>query len=111
WVSRRERAEAEQALERFVAWHRARGDRTPVAAEHPFCVTVPIGGDQVVLRGSMDRVEVDADGRVHVVDLKTARNPVPRERVREHPQLGAYQVAVEAGAVEGLVPQARSAGA
>ncbi|MGH3424190.1 MAG: PD-(D/E)XK nuclease family protein, partial [Nocardioidaceae bacterium] len=111
WVSARERAEAEQAIGRFVAWHREHGDREPLAAEHRFEVTVPIGAEEVVLRGSMDRVEVDAGGRVHVVDLKTGRNQVPGERLRNHAQLGLYQLAVEHGAVHDLAPGARSGGA
>ena len=110
WVSDLERAEARRALERFVNWHLAGRGRRAVAAEHPFEVTVPIGGDAVRLRGSMDRVEVDEGGRIHVVDLKTGKNPVQAKAMAEHPQLGVYQVAVQHGAVDDLVDDPGEAG-
>src|SRR5699024_5626121 len=40
----------------------------------------------------------DADGRLVVVDLKTGKNKPTAAEVKEHSQLAAYQVAVEAGA-------------
>jgi RecB family exonuclease len=102
WVSRREREEAEAALRRFVTWHRADGRRL-LASEHAFAVPLTVSGHDVVLRGSMDRVEVDGDGAVVVVDLKTGKTVVTGEQVREHAQLGAYQMAVAHGAVDALV--------
>ena len=110
WVSDLERAEARRAIERFVTWHRAGHGRRAIAAEHRFEVTVPIGGDAVRLRGSMDRVEVDDGGRVHVVDLKTGKNAVAAKAVAEHPQLGVYQVAVQHGAVDEIVDDPVEAG-
>jgi RecB family exonuclease len=59
--------------------------------------------ERVVLRGSMDRVEVDSAGRVHVVDFKTGRSCPTNAHVDASPQLGAYQLAVRAGAVDDLV--------
>ncbi|MBA2456483.1 MAG: ATP-dependent helicase [Nocardioidaceae bacterium] len=103
WVSARERTEARTALRRFLAWHQADRDRRVLAAEHAFEVEVPVGGDSVLLRGFMDRVEVDAAGRVIVVDLKTVRTTPSGTAVRAHPQLGVYQVAVAAGAVDEVV--------
>jgi RecB family exonuclease len=47
----------------------------------------------------LDRVEIDALGRVVVVDLKTGRTTPGGSKVREHPQLGVYQMAVAHGAV------------
>src|SRR5665811_42919 len=70
-----------------------------VAVEQPFSVEV----GRVVLRGVVDRLELvtDDDGtvRVRVVDLKTGRSQVALGEAARHAQLGAYQVAVEAGAV------------
>ncbi|HEX2176366.1 MAG TPA: ATP-dependent DNA helicase [Nocardioidaceae bacterium] len=108
WIARRERTEAELALERFVVWHHGRSGRELLAAEHGFEVTVPVTlpdgrVDQAVVRGSMDRVEVDEQGRVVVVDLKTGKTPVTGPQVREHPQLGIYQLVVEHGAVADLL--------
>lgn len=112
WIAERERAEAHAAIDRFVAWHRA-DPRTVLAAEHDFSVAMelPDGDDRVILRGQMDRVELDADGRVHVVDLKSARNPPEAAQVAVHPQLGVYQLAVEHGATHDLAPGAPPGGA
>jgi RecB family exonuclease len=47
----------------------------------------------------VDRLEVDADGRLVVIDLKTGKTTsVSGGDLAEHPQLAAYQAAVEAGA-------------
>jgi RecB family exonuclease len=109
WVSARERAEAVDALRRFVRWH-VRNPREVLAAEHEFDVTFDVDGREVSLRGSMDRVERDADG-VHVVDFKTSKSAIAVRDAETHPQLGTYQVAVEAGATEALASGAPPAGA
>jgi len=101
WIGRRERDEAERALERFAAWHAAGRGRRVVATEHAFEVDIPVGDDIVRLRGSMDRLEIDDHGLVHVIDFKTGRNAPPVAELPEHPQLGVYQIAVEHGAFEG----------
>lgn len=99
WIAEREHAEAEAAVRRFVHWHLDHGDRRPAGSEVEFVVEVPVGDDVVRLRGSMDRVEVDADGRVHVVDFKTGKSTPTKEEVARHAQLGIYQVAVAHGGV------------
>ncbi|MFT4189553.1 MAG: ATP-dependent DNA helicase [Aeromicrobium sp.] len=100
WISEREKAEAYQALTRFATWH-VENPRTPLAAEHDFVAELTVDGETVVLRGSMDRVEVDADGLVHVVDFKNSKNAPRADEVREHAQLGVYQLAVREAGVEG----------
>ncbi len=110
WIGERERIQAHAALGRFARWHQEQ-TREALAAEHAFVVTIPIGDDQVVIRGSMDRVEVDADGLVHVVDLKTNKSAPKQAEITELPQLGVYQLVVEHGAVDELVPDAKSGGA
>jgi hypothetical protein len=99
WIAGREREEATAAVRRFVRWHLDRGDRRPVGAEVEFVVEVPVGDDVVRLRGSMDRVEVDSAGRVHIVDFKTGRGKPTKEELARHAQLGVYQVAVGHGAL------------
>ncbi len=111
WVAERERGEARAAVNRFLAWHQADRGRSVLGAEVGFEVEVevdPAPGDAaeaVVLRGSMDRVEVDSAGRVHVVDFKTGRSCPTKAQVDASPQLGAYQLAVRHGAVDGLVQE------
>ncbi|MDF2967284.1 MAG: UvrD/REP helicase [Nocardioidaceae bacterium] len=103
WASAAERLEAERAVARFVAWHTAERGREVLAAEHEFRVTLGVGDDEVTLRGSMDRLERDEQGRVVVVDFKTGKHP-PREMdVPAHPQLGVYQIAVRSGAATELL--------
>ena len=108
WQSRAERTAASEAVRRFLHWHVSRDDRAYVASEHEFEVTVPQGEQGVRLRGSFDRVEVDAEGAVHVVDLKTQRSPVARDELTQHPQMGVYQLAVRAGALDSLPDQTRA---
>ncbi|WP_133434210.1 ATP-dependent helicase [Aeromicrobium phragmitis] len=110
WISAREKADARTALLRFARWHAA-NPRTPLAAEHAFEVELELDGERAVLKGSMDRVELDAEGRVHVVDFKTSKNAPKAAEVAAHPQLGVYQLAVAHGATEELAPGAPSGGA
>ncbi|MEU2429497.1 ATP-dependent DNA helicase [Streptomyces sp. NPDC007861] len=101
WKSRQEKENARVALERFLRWHvMDRGGRTPAATEHEFDVTLDAGPYEVRIRGSMDRVEQDEQGRAYVVDFKTGKAPVSRDEVAHHPQLAVYQLAVREGAVD-----------
>jgi RecB family exonuclease len=65
-------------------------------------VTLP-DGQVVRLHGYADRLELDEDGRVVVVDLKTGKYPPTGPEVERHPQLGLYQLAVDNGAADELV--------
>nr|MBA2509188.1 ATP-dependent helicase [Nocardioidaceae bacterium] len=114
WASATERVAAGEALAHFLAWHGADRGRTPLGAEVEFAVEVPVAAvpgaeqnaeptaDAAVLRGSMDRVEFDSDGRAVVVDLKTGKSAPTQAEVAQHAQLGIYQVAVRAGALDEL---------
>jgi superfamily I DNA/RNA helicase/RecB family exonuclease len=98
WFARKERDRAGGMLRRFLDWL---ADSRPaldlVGVEEPF--EVEIG--QAQLHGRVDRLERDRDGRLLVVDLKTGKSAPTDGEVEEHPQLGAYQAAVEAGAFGG----------
>ncbi|NSC23760.1 ATP-dependent helicase, partial [Streptomyces albus subsp. chlorinus] len=104
WKSRQEKESARAALERFVRWHvMERGEgREPVGSEHGFEVTLRAGEYAVRIRGSMDRVEQDAQGRAYVVDFKTGRTRPTGAEVERHPQLAVYQLAVREGAADAL---------
>ncbi|MGW4819711.1 ATP-dependent helicase [Streptomyces sp. NPDC004227] len=103
WKSAQEKEHARVALERFLNWHvLERAGRTPVAGEHDFDVTLEAGGYQVRIRGSMDRVEADGEGRAYVVDFKTGKQAPSGAEVARHPQLAVYQLAVREGAVDGV---------
>ncbi|WP_455678868.1 UvrD-helicase domain-containing protein [Streptomyces avidinii] len=101
WKSRQEKDNARAALERFLRWHTTdRGGRAAVATEHDFDVTLEAGDVAVRIRGSMDRVEADPQGRAYVVDFKTGKAAPTRDEVARHPQLAVYQLAVREGAVD-----------
>ncbi|NUS51989.1 MAG: PD-(D/E)XK nuclease family protein, partial [Nocardioidaceae bacterium] len=110
WSAAREREEVRRALSRFIRWHNRGDAREVLATEHRFETEVELpGGETVRLQGYADRLELDAEGRVVVVDLKTgkyAASDLPR-----HPQLGLYQLAVDQGAVADLAGDAASGGA
>ncbi|WP_415951079.1 ATP-dependent helicase [Streptomyces sp. KLOTTS4A1] len=101
WKSVQEKRNARIALERFLRWHvDSNAARTPVASEHGFDVTLETGEVEVRIRGSMDRVETDAQGRAYVVDFKTGKNAPTAAEVERHPQLAVYQLAVREGALD-----------
>ncbi len=111
WKSAQEKEHARVALERFLQWHvdsnGTRGGRTPVASEHSFDVTLEAGPYEVRVRGSMDRVEQDAEGRAYVVDFKTGKHAPTAAEVARHPQLAVYQLAVREGAADDVFAGAR----
>ena len=91
------------ALGRFLEWHRG-NRRTLHATEAGFTTEVEVGdGDRVVLRGYADRLEIDQDGDLVVVDLKTGRRPPSGPEVQRNTQLALYQYALDNGAVDGFV--------
>ncbi|GAA0627598.1 ATP-dependent DNA helicase [Sporichthya brevicatena] len=102
WQSSVQREAAREALRAFLAWHSGRPDRELVGAEVPFDIHIDAGGETVHLRGSLDRIERDADGRTRVVDFKTSKSSPTKEEIAAHPQLATYQAAVAAGALDDL---------
>ncbi len=116
WLVGRRRAEAERMLDRLARWLAA-NPRRLLAVERSFRTRLPRRSEhepEIELRGQVDRLEVDADGRLVVVDLKTGKSAPKDADVAEHPQLGAYQVAAAEGAfaeVEGVPPDAEPGGA
>lgn len=98
WMAGPERARAEAMVDKLLRWLAA-NPRRLLAIEHEFAVRLDDPHHPVQLTGRVDRLEVDADGRLVVVDLKTGKSTaVTAADLAEHPQLGAYQAAVEAGA-------------
>jgi superfamily I DNA/RNA helicase/RecB family exonuclease len=91
WADQRQRESAQDMLARFLQWHAA-NRRELVAAEEDFDVVV----GRARIRGQVDRLERDAEGRLVVVDLKTGKTAA--KNTEEHGQLAAYQVAVASGA-------------
>jgi superfamily I DNA/RNA helicase/RecB family exonuclease len=96
WLGQRERVRAEKMVDKFLTWLAA-NPREQVAVELAFQQPIDPEGT-VVLKGRVDRLERDAQGRLVVIDLKTGGTAPTVEEAAEHAQLAAYQVAVEAGA-------------
>ena len=63
-----------------------------------------------MLHGYADRLEVDDDGRVVVVDLKTGKYPPTDKSLVENPQLGLYQHAVNHGALDDVAGEGAASG-
>ncbi|WP_425565500.1 ATP-dependent helicase [Pilimelia columellifera] len=100
WLADREHQRAETMVDKLLGWL-AVNPRRLLAIEREFAVRLAADGDgpAVELTGRVDRLEVDDAGRLVVVDLKTGKTTsVTGADLSEHPQLGAYQAAVEAGA-------------
>ena len=112
WLSAVERAEAESAVERFLAWQEARTQQELLGTEVSFRCDIDLGVEQVHLTGTADRVERDPDGRIRIVDFKTSKTEPRAADVAVQDQLGVYQLAVQAGAfAEVTGPDARPGGA
>ncbi|WP_294660982.1 ATP-dependent DNA helicase [uncultured Rothia sp.] len=91
-----------------------------LGVEGSFSVRVPVPFDpqgevgelDALLTGRVDRLEEapekDGTRRFVIVDLKTGKNKPDGTAVANHPQLAAYQIAVEAGAGEQLAERYRA---
>jgi superfamily I DNA/RNA helicase/RecB family exonuclease len=105
WIGRREYERTRPMVQRLGRWL-ATHPRTVIAVEAPFDVEV----GRARLAGRVDRLERDDDGRLVVVDLKTGTTAVRDDELASHPQLAAYQLAVERGAFDELTGGERRSG-
>jgi superfamily I DNA/RNA helicase/RecB family exonuclease len=98
WVNDRTRALAHDMVERLGAYvEQARSDGwAAVGAE----VSMRVALGRAVLRGQVDRIEADERGRIRIVDYKTGSTATRKADLPRHAQLGAYQVALGAGAFD-----------
>lgn len=96
WQATRERAEAEAALDRLLSWLEGTG-RSALASEQPLRWAP---SPDIVIAGSVDRLERAPDGTVHIVDFKTGRHVRSQSDVEVDLQLGVYQLAVGSGGIE-----------
>lgn len=74
-----------------------RAGKTLVGAESRF--RFPLA-DDVLVSGSIDRVELAPGGDVVIVDLKTGRPITRQPDIDVHPQLGIYQLAYREGVLD-----------
>lgn len=109
WLSASEREAANQALERYAWWADVNG-REVLGTEVAFDTQVQVAGERVRLSGSVDRLERDGAGRLHVVDFKTGRSKPTKAQAAADAQLGTYQLAATLGAFDVLAPGIRAVG-
>ncbi|MGI5951171.1 MAG: ATP-dependent helicase [Brooklawnia sp.] len=102
WYQLAKKEAVKQALANFDAWTAARGHREVLGVELRFTHALEIDGVQVEVRGSLDRLEMDKDGKLHIVDFKTGNTAVSVEKAKSVSQLGIYQLAAREGAFDGL---------
>jgi RecB family exonuclease len=86
-------------LEKFVEYH-VNTTRTVVDAEMRFDVKL----GRARIRGSVDRLEVEADGSLFIVDFKTGGSAISVKDAKANLQLASYQLGIaEGGFTQGTV--------
>ena len=99
WVSASHLENAVTMLEKFVEYHNE-SKRTVVDAEIRFDVKL----GRARIRGSVDRLEVEADGSLFIIDFKTGGAAISLKEAKENLQLASYQVGIaEGGFTQGTV--------
>jgi superfamily I DNA/RNA helicase/RecB family exonuclease len=88
WISKTQLKRAQKMLERFAQYHRTNSN---VVAGVELKFEFQLGRAKV--RGSVDRLEVDSDGKYFVVDFKTGK-AIGYKEAEENLQLACYQMAV-----------------
>jgi superfamily I DNA/RNA helicase/RecB family exonuclease len=100
WLAGPEQERAQGMVDKLLRWL-AKNPRRLLAIEHEFTVRLDDPNRPIQLTGRVDRLEVDEQGRLVVIDLKTGKSTaVAAGDVEEHAQLAGYQAAVDAGAFE-----------
>lgn len=94
WISKVQLQRAQKMLQRFAQYHRT-NNRDVEGVELGF--EFELG--RAVVRGSVDRLEVDSDGRFFVVDFKTGK-AIGKKEAAENLQLACYQLGVVLNAFE-----------
>jgi superfamily I DNA/RNA helicase len=108
WVRDYQFKLALEKLEKFYKWHATnKSNRNLFAVEAEFEKVI----GRALFNGSVDRVEVDSEGRVYIVDLKTGAPDISKKKAEDHKQLAGYQLAVYEEAFTGDSPGTQSAGA
>ncbi len=82
------------ATRRFVASERSLAVRLPPGTEQG-----PSSGRPVEIRGRVDWLSQDSDGRLVITDFKTGATVPSAAAAAEHAQLATYQIAVALGAI------------
>ena len=106
WISAGQLTRAIDMIKRFARYHEA-SVREVFGVELPFEYTI----GRAHVKGSIDRVEIAADGSVFIIDFKTGKNVLSKEKAADNLQLAAYQLAVLLGGFKENSPGSVSGGA
>lgn len=99
WQADAELRDFEAMLDRTHTWWQNRNLHfAQVGVEVPISVQVT---EDVHIRGRADRLDREADGHVHIVDLKTGSTMLSIDAAKEFEQLMAYQLALSHGTLVG----------
>jgi len=97
WVSASHLETAVTMLEKFVEYHKVT-PRTVVGAELRFDIKL----GRARIKGSVDRLEVEADGSLFIIDFKTGNTAISKDEAKKNLQLASYQLGIaEGGFTEG----------
>ncbi|MDA3030501.1 MAG: PD-(D/E)XK nuclease family protein, partial [Actinomycetota bacterium] len=89
WIKDYEYRRAAKMLEKFYSWN-LENKNTLVGVEERF--EFKLGS--AIVSGSIDRIELTAENKYYIVDLKTGATAISHENARENKQLQSYQLAV-----------------
>ena len=89
WIKDYEYRRAAEMLEKFFKWN-LENKNTLVGVEERFEFTL----GTAIVSGSIDRIELTAENKYYIVDLKTGATAISHENARENKQLQSYQLAV-----------------
>jgi RecB family exonuclease len=103
WVSASHLESAVIMLEKFVEYHKET-KREVKGAELRF--DVKLGRARII--GTVDRLEVEADGSLFIIDFKTGNTAISKEDAKKNLQLASYQLGVAEG---GFSDGSKSSGA
>jgi superfamily I DNA/RNA helicase/RecB family exonuclease len=101
WFADSELARHRAILTTFARWReQSRHELTEVGTEVEVDGVIDAGRDAgpgVRVRGRIDRLERDAEGRLVIVDVKTGKSPVSKDDAQWHAQLALCQLVVAEG--------------
>ena len=93
WISHASLARAKKMLERFSVFHTkslSDNNRTVAAVEKSFEITL----GRALIKGSVDRIEVDSNGKHFIIDFKTGKKEISGDDAKTNLQLACYQLGV-----------------
>lgn len=96
WQRSAELADAKAAVQRFDGWLQLR-NRQLIGTEVRVDGTITVPSGTARVRGSIDRLERDAEGAYYVVDLKTGTSQSDEIKQSHRLQIGVYQAVVASG--------------